>query len=40
MQARLLCMDRGVTAAADTRLEGSDRIEAVARVLGAAVGWL
>jgi hypothetical protein len=36
----MLCTDCGVTAHADTLLEGSDRIEAVAWVLGAAVGWL
>ena len=40
MQARMLCTDCGVTAHADTLLEGSDRIEAAAWVLGAAVGWL
>jgi hypothetical protein len=40
MQARMLCTDCGVTAHADTLLEGSDRIEALAWVLGAAVGWL
>ena len=40
MQARMLCTDCGVTAHADTLLEGSDRIEALAWVLGAAVGWI
>lgn len=40
MQARMLCTDCGVTAHADTLIEGSDRVEAAAWVLGAAFGWL
>lgn len=40
MQVRMLCTDCGVTAHADTLLEGSDRMEATAWVLGAALGWL
>lgn len=40
MRARMLCTDCGVTAHADTVLEGSDRAEAAAWVIGAAIGWL
>lgn len=36
----MLCTDCGVTDHADTVLDGSDRIEAAAWVLGAALGWL
>lgn len=40
MPSRMLCTDCGVTAEADTLLPGSDRVELVAWLLGAVLGWL
>jgi len=40
MATRMLCSDCGTTDFADTRLEGSDRLECLGWLLGGVAGWL